>query len=266
MSVFEYGDYKRCVNDWVQAQPKAGYGVYSRMAEQLGTNSVVISQTFKGDRDLNLEQAAKLCQFMGLGTFETDYFLLLVQKARAGTHELKQILTRQLGEIRNRGQALKNRVKHEQLTDEDKALFYSNWYFIATWLAATIPQYSSLRNLSQHFRVPENVLAEVLRFLLDKGLLVKKGTGFDFGVNVTHVPHDSPYVNKHHLNWRMKALQAMDQRKESNLHYTAPMSMSHEVRGKIRDEIVQFIQKQTKVVADSPSEALVCLNIDLFDY
>jgi len=266
MTVFEYNEYKQCVNDWVQSQPKAGYGVYSRIAQHLGTNSVVISQVFKGDRDLNLEQAAKLCEFMNLGTLETDYLLLLVQNGKAGTPGLKKILTRQLGEIRNRGQAIKNRVKHEQLTDQDKALFYSNWYFIATWLAATIPQYSNVRNLSKHFRVPEPVLTEVLDFLLDKGLLVRKGANFDFGVNVTHVPHDSPYVNKHHLNWRMKALQAMDQRREANLHYSAPMAMSQEIRTKVREEIVQLIQKTTKKVADSPSETLACLTIDFFDY
>lgn len=266
MTVFEYDDYKRCVNAWVASHPKNGYGLYSKMAEYLGTNSVIMSQVFKGDRDLNLEQAAKLAQFMGLGTNETDYFLLLVQIARSGSHELTTILKRQATETKLRGQAIKNRIQHEQLTDEDKAIFYSAWYYIAAWLAAPIQEFSSVSQLAKHFRVPETVLSEVFRFLLDKGLLVKKGKGYDFGTNVVHVPHDSPFVVKHHMNWRMKAMQAMDTHQEKNLHYTAPLSLSKELAEKIREEIVQFIQRQTKKVAESPSETLVCLNIDWFQY
>ncbi|MGE3261996.1 MAG: TIGR02147 family protein [Bacteriovoracia bacterium] len=264
MTVYEYDSYKQCVNAWVQEQPNKGYGIYSRIAAYLGTNSVIMSQVFKGDRDLNLEQAAKLAQFMGLGSNETDYFLLLVQIARSGTHDLTTILKRQAEECRLRGQAIKNRIKHEQLTDEDKAVFYSSWYFIATWLAAPIAEFSSVSALSKHFNIPEEVLADVLRFLLDKGLLIKKSKGFDFGTNVVHVPHDSPFVVKHHMNWRMKSMQSMDRRNEENLHYTAPLSLSADLAKKIREEIVQFIQKQTKKVADSPSEKLVCLNIDWF--
>ncbi len=266
MVVFQYDGYKPCVNDWVQSQPKGGYGVYSRMADSLATTPVVISQVFRGERDLNLEQAVKLAQFMSLDTLETDYFLLLVQKERAGSHELRQILTRQLGEIRTRGTAIKNRITHRQLSDEDKSLFYSSWHFIATWLAATLPAFASTRELAHHFRVPESELTATLRFLLDRGLLVKKGAHFEFGENVIHVPHDSPHVLKHHLNWRMKALQSMDQRREADLHYTAPMAMGEELCAELREEILQFIQKQTKRVAASPSERLVCLNIDFFGY
>jgi len=42
--------------------------------------------------------------------------------------------------------------------------------------------------------------------------------------------------------------------------------MSRELREKIRERLVQFIQKQTKEVAASPSEDLVCLNIDFFGF
>lgn len=266
MSVFEYESYKKFVNSWVSEQPKAGYGVFSRMAEHLTTNSVTISQIFKGERDLSLEQAAKLCQFLGLGTLESDFFLLLVQRHRAGSDDLKRIFTRQLDELRLRGQAIKNRIAHEQLSDQDKAIFYSSWYFIATWLAATLPEYSSMQTLARHFNVPENTLSDVMGFLLSKGLLVRKNGRIEFGTNVIHVPHDSPFVVKHHMNWRMKAIQAMDQRKETNLHYSSPMLMSNDVRKKMREELVQFIQRQTKKVADSKSESLVCLNIDFFDY
>ncbi|MBY0469814.1 hypothetical protein K2X30_01510 [bacterium] len=110
------------------------------------------------------------------------------------------------------------------------------------------------------------MVAGVLKFLLEKKLLVKKAGQLDFGKNVVHVPHDSPFVMKHHSNWRMKALQSMDMKRSSDLHYTAPVSLSADLVPQIREELIGLIQKYTKQIADSPSESLMCLNIDWFEY
>jgi len=266
MTVYEYQNYKKFVISWVRSQPKQGYGMYSKFADFLGTNSVVMTQIFKGDRDLNSEQAVKLSRFMGLSTLESDYFLLLVQRARAGSEDLRQTYSRQLDALRAQGQAIKNRIRHEQLTDQDKAAFYANWYVIATWLAATIPNMSSARAIAHHFHIPEDQIAGALRFMFDKGLLVKTNGRIDFGTNVIHVGHDSPYVSKHHSNWRIKAMQEMNQKRAGDLFYSAPMALSHDVLLRVRENLVRFVQETTKEVAASPSEKLACLNIDWFEF
>lgn len=266
MTIYVYDDYKAAARDWVSEQPNQGYGVYSRMAKHLGTTSVVISQIFRGSRDLNLEHAVRLASFMHLGAIETDYFLLLVQFARAGSHDLKKVLMRQLDEIRLKGQAVKHRINHSQLSDQDKAIFYSSWYYVAIWLAAPIGRLNSVGQLASNFQLPEQTVSETLRFLLDKGLLIKKGRTYDFGENVIHVSHDSPFAVKHHANWRIKALQSMDRHKDDCLHYSAPMSLSEADVKKIREDLLQFIQKQTKRAAASPSEKTMCLSIDWFDF
>lgn len=266
MSFFDYTDYKALVNDWVTSQPRQGYGLYSKIAEALGTNSVIISQVFRSTRDLNLEQAAKLSAFMGLSQLESDYLLLLVQLARAGTHELRKIFERQLQEVRTRGQTIRQRIQHQELSDEDKAVFYSSWLYLATWLGASVPGLASVHAIAQRFQVPEERISGILRFLTEHDLLVKKGGRFELGEKVIHVAADSPHVIRHHLNWRMKALQSMDRARPEDLHYSAPMALSKDLVPKIREELAQLIQKQTKRVADSPSETLMCLNLDWFAY
>lgn len=266
MSVYNYKDYKRCVNEWISSQPNSGYGLYSRIAEALGTSSVVISQIFKGSRDLSPEQAVGLSRFMNHSTSEADYFLLLVQRDRAGTVELRQIFTRQLQMLKQASLSVKNRVELTQLSDQTKARFYSNWYYMAIWLAATIPAFSNLQSLSQHLQLPESIVSDVLRFLLDHGLLTKVDNHFEFGQNALHIPHDSPLVNMHHMNWRTKALQSMAKADSNDLHYTAPMALSLELREKIREELLQMIQRNTKRVTASPSETLTCISFDFFSF
>jgi uncharacterized protein (TIGR02147 family) len=264
VNIFEYEDYKVFVNDWVKMQPRGGYGVYSEIARRLGTNSVTVSQTFKGPRSLSLDHAAKLSQFMGLGRPECDFFLVLVQKEKAATAELKAILHRQLVAQRSSSQAIKNQIKHEQLTDVDKATFYSSWHYVAVWLAAASPAGASARQIAERLRLPEKTVIEAVGFLVEKGLLLKAKNGFEFGQNVIHVPHDSIFAGKHHLNWRMKAIQSLDRNDDANLHYTAPVSLSAKLAVKIRAELVRQVAAWTKQIAAAPSEELMCLNIDWF--
>jgi adenylosuccinate lyase len=49
------------------------------MAQAIGSTSTIMSQVFKGDRQLTLEQASDLCRFFGFTELETEYFIALVE-------------------------------------------------------------------------------------------------------------------------------------------------------------------------------------------
>lgn len=264
MTLFEYHDYKLWVNDWIDSQPSGGHGQLRKLALYLEINSVVMSQVFRGDRDLTLEQALKVTQYLGMTELERDYFLLLVQKGRAGTTELKSVFEKQLQTIRKSAQSLKNRVQHHKFTDEDKATFYSQWYYSAIRLGVSIPQLSTISALSGHLNLDRSVVVQVIEFLLKHQLIIEKKGRYDIGPQVTHVGHDSPFVNRHHTNWRLKGLQAMDNITDQDLYYTGPMALSETAAKEIRKMLVSLVEKSTQQAAHSDSEVLRCLNIDWF--
>ena len=264
MTVYEYHNYKQCVNSWISEQKSAGHGQLRKMALHLGINSVVMSQVFRGDRDLTVEQALGVTNFIGLNDMERDYFLLLVQKERAGTHELKQVYERQIKALHAAAQALKNRVKHQKFTDEDKATFYSQWYYSAIRLGISIPQNNSVSGISQYLNLERQLVAKVIDFLIKHKLIVENEGKLDIGPQVTHIGHDSPFVNRHHSNWRLKSLQAMEKITEEDMYYTGPMALSKSAATEIRKKLVELVEKATKIAAPSDSEVLYCLNIDWF--
>ncbi len=264
MNAFECHDYKQCVNSWIDSQPKAGHGQLRQLALHLGINSVVMSQVFRGDRDLTPEQALGVTKFMGLSELERDYFLLLVQKGRTGSHELKAVLEKQLEGMRTAAQALKNRVKYQKFTDEDRATFYSQWYYSAVRLGISIPNLNRVSAIADHIKVDRALVAKVMQFLFKHKLVVEENGKLNMGPQVTHVGHDSPFVNRHHTNWRLKALQAMENVDDVDLFYTGPMALSKEATTSIRKLLVELVEKTTKKAAASDSEKLRCLNIDWF--
>lgn len=264
MVIFEYHEYKKFVNDWIGLQAHGGHGQLRQLALYLEINSVVMSQVFRGDRDLTLEQALGVTKFMGLSELERDYFLLLVQKSRAGSHELKSVFEKQLDALRITAQSLKNRVKHQKFTDEDKATFYSQWYYSAVRLGVSIPNLSTVSDIADYLKIDRSLIAKVIEFLLKHKLIVQEQGRLNMGPQVTHVGHDSPFVNRHHTNWRLKSLQAMENITDLDLYYTGPMALSKEATKEIRKLLVEFVEKSTKKAASSDSEILRCLNIDWF--
>ncbi|MES2769577.1 MAG: TIGR02147 family protein [Bdellovibrionota bacterium] len=267
MNIYEFISYKTYLKAWLKALPKKGHGESRRIAEALGISTTMISQVLNGEKNFNLELASDLCDYLGLNEKETDYFFLLVEFERAGTHRLKQKLKKKIERLKIQASVLKERLeKDKELTDHDKATFYSSWIYsgirnlIATDTSLTID------SISQRLQIPRNQIQKILDFLLESGLCELKQNKYLVGAKRTHLGNDSPLVTKHHQNWRMQGFNKMIFAEDKNLFYTAPMSLSKEAAQKIRQELPAFIEKINKWVVDSDSEIVRCLNIDFFEY
>lgn len=264
MTIFEYQDYKQYVNDWLASLPRKGHGQLRKMATYIRVNSVVMSQVFRGDRDLTLEQAAEVIEFIGLTPLERNYFLLLVHKQRAGTMALRKVYEEQIVEFHKKASAIKNHVIHEKLNEESRATFYSQWYYSAIRLGVSIPELNTAEAIADELKLSRALVMKVFEFLVKHGLVTEKQKKYTLGPSVTHVGHDSPYVNRHHANWRLKGLQAMDSFDEEQLFYTGPMALSEKAAQKIRKELIELVGSATKIASQSESETLRCLNLDWF--
>jgi hypothetical protein len=104
----------------------------------------------------------------------------------------------------------------------------------------------------------------MLTFLVQTGVCVEEAGKFHMGKVHVHVPNESPLVTKHHSNWRMKAIQRMDFREDTELFFTAPMSISRKDFETIREKLNAVIKDAVNVAKSSSSEDIFCLNIDFF--
>lgn len=267
MNIFEYSDYKLFVRERVQAMPGRGRGQFRQMALKLGVNSTVVSQVFKGARDLSPEQALKLAGFLGLGPLETKYFVNLILIARAGSKDLQDYFRSDLKKLKAESANIKTRVvEHQEVSDEAKALFYSNWYYSGIRNLSAIPGYDHIDPISEYFGLSRALVKQVVDFLLQAGLITEVNGKLKPGTLSTHLDAKSPLINGHRRNWRMKALEKLDEVQEPHLFYSSPMSLSKEDKFKIREELVATISKISKRVEKSPEEELACLNIDWFGF
>lgn len=268
MSVFDTFDYKDFLRTWVSERPGGGRGEYRRMAEALSVSTTLVSQVVNGEKHFSLELASDLCDYMGLRDREADHFLLLIEYARAGTHAYRQRLKKRLDEAREKALKLSERLdKDRDLTETQAAVYYSNWAYTAVTHLIAIDPMLSVDALAERLKLPRYSVAKVIEFLMETGILVpRNGGGLDIGTKHTHLSSDSPFVVRHHHNWRLQAFSRMNFAHNEDLFYTSPMSMSDETAGLVRRELVNVVERVLKLVGPSPSEVVRCLNIDWFAY
>ena len=266
MNIYDFSDYKAFINKKIASLPKKGFGQFRKLAQHLNISPVIVSQVFKGDRELTLEQAHGSTEFFGLNTMERDYFLLLVQRNRAGNYKLKEVFEEQLKVIVEKSREVKSRVTANELSEEDKALYYSHWYYSATRLAANQSHLNSEEELAEYFNLPLKKMREIVDFLISKDICKFENNKFKTSINKTHIPKESPFVNRHHQNWRLKGFERMNHNSENDLFYTVPISASHKTKEKFKTELLKLIQELDKEVIKAKNETLFCLNLDLFSF
>lgn len=264
MDIFRYDNYKDLVNDLLLTKPNQGRGQYKRISEHLNVSSVLISQIFKGPKDISIEQGHKLCDYFNFIELEKKYFVTLISSNRAGTYELRKFYDKELTELKKQAKSIINRVKHKNvLSDEDKATFYSDWKYSGMRLACDLEQIVNISDLSNLFKIDEENIKSILEFLMAKGLVKSNNGNLEIGPSSTHISKSSPMVKNHHRNWRLKALESLDNLEDNEIMYTAPMTTSKDVYQNLNKKILKLIDEFVEEASTAKGEDLYYLNIDL---
>jgi uncharacterized protein (TIGR02147 family) len=266
-SVFDFTDYRIFLRTHLAQLPKKGHGVLSQWAKTLNVSTTLISQILSGGKSLNLEVAMGLAQLLELSPKEVDHFLLLVEFERAGTKTLQIYFKKKIEESQAASRQLKNRIEDvEDLSPEVKAHYYASWVYSAIRNLVAAEPHASLDELAKRLKISRLSALEATEFLQKNGLLVTEKNGWSIGPRSIYLTSDSPLVNKHHQNWRIKSLQTMDAKHEEDLFFTSPMSLSKSVAAQLRKDLVDLIQEARKKAGPSEPETVRCLNIDWFEY
>jgi uncharacterized protein (TIGR02147 family) len=265
IDVFESQDYKHYLRSKVGG-PNQKKGVKSAMARALGCQPTYITHILSGHANLSLEQAEVLNSFFAHTKEEGQVFLLMVLRDRAGTHTLKTGFQEQIDQILANRLVLTKRLGHRNaLSEEDRAVFYSAWYFLATQIGLTIPEWRTHEAIAENLGLSSARSAEILQFLCEAGLAEKKGSLFHPTETLIRLGKDSHHILKHHTNWRVKAIESLENEKPTDLHYSGVVSLSESDVLRIKNSLMEQLKENLKVISESKEEHLYVLNIDFFN-
>jgi uncharacterized protein (TIGR02147 family) len=261
--LFSFIDYKAYL---LHCEQKGEYkGFRTRLAESTGCQNAFISQVFNSSVNFNLEQALKISIFLKFNEEETQFFLWMVEFKRAGTQDLKKYFHNLLTQLKEKNLNIKNRIQIQQvLAAESQNIYYSSWIYSAVHVAAMIPNLNTVERISLELKQTKDKIQSVIDFLIQNDLLVRKGNQLFSGKIQIHLSKDSPNIIKHHSNWRIQALNSLDEPTPNDIHYSGVSSLSIEDATKIKSKMIDFIEDYVKQIERSKEETLCVFNLDFF--
>ena len=144
--------------------------------------------------------------FMGLTDAETEYLLLLVEYARAGSHKLANFLEAKIRKQQKDKTTLKERFADAKaIPINDQHEYYSAWYYSAIHILLAIPGFSDPTKIAHRLHLPIEIVHRVIEYLLRIGLVVRGRDGFEFTENRLYLDRDSVFIQRHHINWRSQS-------------------------------------------------------------
>lgn len=194
--------------------------------------------------------------------------MLLLQKARAGTQDLKNFYQTKIDNILQDRMNIHKRIQvKSELSIEAQNQYYSHWLYSALHILVSIPSKNNKFAASEHLKIPIEQVEEILNFLETEGLLIKDLSGkYSFGPSHIHLSNESNNIYKHHTNWRLRALQSLDSlQNKKNLHYAVTYTLAKKDSLVLKERFLELIQNNLKLIEPSPEEVMYCNVIDFFE-
>jgi len=264
MKVFGFSDYKAFLKHQV-ALNRAQGGYKTTLANAAGCKPSFLSHVLHTHVHLTPDHAVGLALYWGFNDLEQDYFLELVNLERAGSKTLTEHIKRKLESILEKQENLAARFqKKKPVTDSEQHIYYSSWHYSAIHILLTIPQFQSSRAISQRLNLPIEFVKKALNELDGMGLAAYTDDRWQATKRDIHLPRDSHLTTTNHFNWRNRAIEHAQTTKEQGIHYTAVHSLSKKDFERIKQLLLESLDKSRGIVGPSKEEEIACMTLDWF--
>lgn len=264
-SVFEFNSILEFLTDRLGSKSQRK-GLKSSLCKHMNCQTSHLSQVLSGKTQLTLEQGVSASDFFQLSELDKKYFMLLLQKERAGSYELKEYYDLQLKSCLKEKDKLSERLKEEttSLPHDAKEQYYSNWTYLAVHILTSIPGYDTARSIGARLGLTEYETEQILQFLIQYDFVQSYEGKFIIGSRHLHIEKTDPLNLHHQINWRLKALEKVKSKDSSEINYAAVYSLSKKDAEILKENIVKLIKANLKIVAPSKEETMFCTVIDIF--
>ena len=264
-AIYYFEDYKNYLNERIQSLPKEGRGEFLRISKYLNVHTSLISQVLRGNKEFSPEQAIKVADYFGLSVSEKNYFILLISLSRAGTEDLRSYYLSLIEKMKMEYFSVKERVpKAVRLNDTQMAQYYSDWRFMAVWLSTSLENINTIDDIAEKLNISKKDISKIIDFLISVNLCVNNDGTLSQGISATHLDKDSLLINRHHTNWRLKAVESLEKITSDELFFSAPLTISKKDMQEIKKNLLNAIENASETVSETSPEEIACLNIDLF--
>ncbi len=263
-SIFEFDTYLGFLKKLI-SENRAQRGYQKQLSSRAGCHPTFLSQVLGGRIHLSQEHALGIAEYAVMSQAETDYFVALVDHARAGSQRLrkyaeaKKVALKAGHEKTSGGKPIR---EMRLSTQEQDTYYYGKWYVPAIHLLLDIPKFQSPEAIAERVGIPLKEVRAVLEQLESMELIRRDHGKWKLQRRQSHLSPHSAVADHYQSLWRMKGCVHVP--KESTLRYTGVHTISRQDVLNLRALISEFLQAFRDRVAVSSEEELVAFTLDYF--
>lgn len=266
--VFKCSAYRDAVEQWL-SHPQGGRprGAIKALADVLKCHPTFIAHVLNGKADFSNEQALRFCRHFALTGDETDFFLDLLNRDRAGDTETRAYFQERLKFRLEERQNLQRRLRvQDALTSDQEAVYFKSWLTQAVHMSTLLPGPHTVASLAARLGAQLPAVEETVKNLVDMGFLQWEKGSLTCVRLMFHLGRSSPWIAKSHYNWRLKTAQTMMETPGSlpGVHYSSVFTLSEETVQEVRELILRHVEEARERIAPSPSERVYVYCIDFY--
>lgn len=265
LRIFDYSSYEEFFKTVLEVH-KNDRGYKSQLAKAIQVHPSYITRILSGTASITPDQASALADFWNLGTDETEYFIWLVLKGRAGDPALKKLAEQKLKSIKKDNDQLGKALSAEKIEINQDGEYYLSWIYSAIHMLLTLPKEQTIPLIAQRLCIPESVAQSAVLTLEKIGLIEfeKNGKMKATKKNI-HLSNQSWMAALQHKNWRIAASERIGRPGLDDVHYSGVHSISKKDLEKLRRQIREFLIQVDETVRPSPEETVCVMCLDLFE-
>lgn len=82
------------------------------------------------------------------------------------------------------------------------------------------------------------------------------------GPGTFHLGKESENVQRHHVNWRLRAIRALEADADRGLNYSSAVALSRDDAFKVREILLSAVKNSVDLIMKSPEEEVFTLAVD----
>ncbi|MBX9767608.1 MAG: DUF4423 domain-containing protein [Bdellovibrionales bacterium] len=264
MNIWEFSTYRKYL---MEKLGKAGSrtGLRKKLAEAIPVHTTFVSQVLKGRAEFSLEQAEGINTFFNHTDDESEYFILLLLKERAGSEKLKDRFERKIQTMREERLNIKKRLDvSSEISQEDRERFYSSYFYGAIHILVAISKFKTVAALTEALKLQRAKVQDIVEFMLKIGVLKEEKGQLSAGSRHVHLGNESELILRHHTNWRLHTISNLQFLDPDDLHYSACLSLSQKDSFRVKESILQNLKDNVDIISASPEEVAYVMSFDFY--
>jgi AraC-like DNA-binding protein len=240
-------------------------GTLSALAREARCQPSYLLRVLHREAHLTPDQAFRVARYLHYDMAEREYFLLLVDYARAADPELRRHHAERLDALRRANSPLQRVVGRETVGDSQSLLeYHRDWRIAFLHFLSACGNFQNKERLAARLHLSQQELETLLAPLALRGLVAVDAQNVKFVSGTGHIPAQSPVLPMFLAGWRQLAVQKSLISAEDALHFTNIQTIGRKDLPRLAGLGREFIREVKKLCDQSASEEVVVLNLDLF--